>query len=174
MTDARPEIDAAVAAAEKLVPLLRDTAREAEMARRPLDRVIGAVRDSGLYSLMVPKKYGGQELDLDTFFEVVLRLSRADGSMGWLTGFYIEHNLWVFNYPERVVEVVLDGADHVLAPAALSMGGWHRNEGCWWVSVERSLAVGNRHRPRDVGAGRRHRCGRVRDTGADVLLASCR
>lgn len=109
--------------AENLAPLYRETAREAEMARRPLDRVIEATRESGLYSMMVPKKYGGQEADLDTFFDAVLTLSRADASMGWLTGFYIEHNLWLFNYAEDVCAKVLDGSDHVLAPAALNIGG---------------------------------------------------
>ncbi len=109
--------------AENLAPLLRETAREAEIARQPLDRVIDAVRDSGLYSLMVPKQYGGQEADLDTFFDVALTLSRADASMGWLTGFYIEHNLWLLNYPQAVYEKVLDGNNHILAPASLNMGG---------------------------------------------------
>lgn len=109
--------------AENLVPLFRETAREAEIARRPLDHVIDAVRESGLYALMVPMTYAGHEQDLDTFFDVVLTLSRADASMGWLTSFYIEHNLWLLNYPEQVCEKVLDGNDHVLAPAALNIGG---------------------------------------------------
>ncbi len=109
--------------AEKLVPLLRETAREAEIARRPLDHVIEAIRQSGLYALMVPGRYGGHEQDLDTFFDVVLTLSRADASMGWLTGFYIEHNLWLFNYPETVCDEVMAGSNHVLAPAALNIGG---------------------------------------------------
>lgn len=125
--------------AEQLVPLLRESAREAELARRPLDRVIDAVRDSGLFALMVPKKYRGHEQDLDTFFEVVLTLSRADASMGWLIGFYIEHNLWLMNYAEDVCERVLDGNDHVLAPATLNIGagrakkvdGGYRLSGRW-------------------------------------------
>jgi alkylation response protein AidB-like acyl-CoA dehydrogenase len=108
--------------AESLAQLFRDTAQEAENARRPLDHVIDAIRDSGLFALMVPKQYGGHEQDLDTFFDVVLTLSRGDASMGWITGFYIEHNLWLFNYPQHVYEKVLDGADHVLAPAALNIG----------------------------------------------------
>lgn len=58
-----------------LAPLLRETARESEQARRPLERVIDAVRDSGLYAMMVPKSYGGHEEDLDVFFEAVLILS---------------------------------------------------------------------------------------------------
>ncbi len=88
--------------AEQLVPLLRETAREAETNRKPLDHVIEAIRQSGLFSLMVPKQYGGHEADLDTFFDVVLTLSRADASMGWITGFYIEHNLWLLNYSQEV------------------------------------------------------------------------
>ncbi len=109
--------------AEHLAPLFRETAREAEIARRPLDHVIDAVRESGLYALMVPTTYAGHEQDLDTFFDVVLTLSRADASMGWLTSFYIEHNLWLLNYPEQVCEKVLDGNNHVLAPAALNIEG---------------------------------------------------
>ena len=108
--------------AEKLTPLLRETAREAEINRKPLDHVIDAVRESGLFSLMVPKKYGGHEADLDTFFDVVLTLSRADASMGWITGFYIEHNLWLLNYADDVCAKVFDGNDHILAPAALNIG----------------------------------------------------
>ena len=107
--------------AEDLAPLLRETAREAETNRKPLDHVIEAIRGSGLFAVMVPKKYGGFEADLDTFFDVVLTLSRADASMGWVTGFYIEHNLWVLNYAEEVCANVLDGNDHVLAPAALNI-----------------------------------------------------
>jgi 3-hydroxy-9,10-secoandrosta-1,3,5(10)-triene-9,17-dione monooxygenase len=108
--------------AENLAPLLREAAREAEIARRPLDRVVEAVRESGLFSLMVPKEYGGHEQDLDTFFEVALTLSKADASMGWLMSFYIEHNLWLLNFPESVCKEVLGGDNHVLAPATLNIG----------------------------------------------------
>ena len=45
--------------AEALGPLLKETAREAERARQPLDKVIDAIRESGLYALMVPKEFGG-------------------------------------------------------------------------------------------------------------------
>ena len=125
--------------AESLAQLFRETAQEAETARRPLDHVIDAIRESSLFSLMVPKQYGGHEQDLDTFFDVVLTLSRADASMGWITGFYIEHNLWLFNYPQHVFEKVLDGNDHVLAPATLNIGagsaqqveGGYRLSGRW-------------------------------------------
>jgi len=125
--------------AEALTTLFRETAREAEIARRPLDRVIEAVRESGLFSLMVPKSFGGHEEDLDTFFDVVLTLSRADASMGWLTGFYIEHNLWLLNYSDDVCKTVFGKENHVLAPSALNIGagtaekvaGGYRLSGQW-------------------------------------------
>ena len=110
-------------AANELAPLLRETAREAELARRPLDRVIDAVRDSGLFALMVPQAYGGHEADLDTFFEVTLALSRADASMGWLISFYIEHNFWMCGYPESFQKEVFAERQFILAPATLNAGG---------------------------------------------------
>lgn len=114
---------ALIEAAEKLSPLLRAKAREAELARRPLDPVIDAVRESGLFSLMVPKRHGGHEADLDAFFEVSLRLSRADASMGWLIGFYIEHAYWLCGYPEPFQNEIFADRDYVLAPATLNVAG---------------------------------------------------
>ena len=125
--------------AENLATLFRDNARAAEAARRPGDHVISAVKESGLFALMVPKAYGGHEEDLDTFFDVVLTLSRADASMGWLTGFLIEHNLWVLNYSDEVCSTVFGDDNYVLAPATLNVGagtaeavkGGYRLSGQW-------------------------------------------
>jgi 3-hydroxy-9,10-secoandrosta-1,3,5(10)-triene-9,17-dione monooxygenase len=125
--------------AEALAPLFRDNARAAEAARRPSEHVIQAIKESGLFALMVPKAYGGHEADLDTFFDVVLTLSRADASMGWLTGFLIEHNLWVLNYSDEVCSTVFGDDNYVLAPATLNVGagtaeavdGGYRLSGQW-------------------------------------------
>lgn len=115
-TDAQTLIDQA----RSLVPLLRDTAREAELARQPLDHVIDAVRETDLFSMMVPKCYGGLEADMDTFFEVSLILSQADTSMGWLLSFYIEHCWWFANFPKPFQDEIFSDKNYVLAPGALS------------------------------------------------------
>jgi len=115
--------DECIEVARGLAPLLTDRAREAEIARQPLDEVIEAVRASGLFSMMVPKQYGGYELDVDTFFEVVLILSAADPAMGWIIGFYIEHAFWLAAFPDEVQDEVYGDADHVLAPVALNIAG---------------------------------------------------
>ena len=112
-----------IEAAEKLAPLFREKAREAELARRAPDDVIEAVKASGLYSMMVPRKFGGQEADVDTYFEVVLTLARADASLAWLTAFYIEHNFWALGYDESVLEELFADQPFVLAPVSLNAGG---------------------------------------------------
>jgi len=125
--------------AKALAPLFRENAREAEIARRPLEPVLDAIEKSGLYAMMVPKAYGGHEADLDVFFESVLTLARADASMAWLTGFLIEHNLWLLNYSDEVCEEVYDGNNYALAPATLNVGagsatpvdGGYRLSGQW-------------------------------------------
>ncbi|MEP0068690.1 hypothetical protein [Pyruvatibacter sp.] len=117
-----------IQAAENLVPLLREKAREAEIARKPLDEVIDAIREARLFSLMVPKCYGGHEADLDTFFEVSLTLSRADASMGWLVSFYLEHAFWFCGFPEEFQKEVFANQSYVLAPATLNIGGGKAKE----------------------------------------------
>ena len=125
--------------AEKLVPLFRENARDAEIARRPLDHVLKAVEDSGLYAMMVPTVYGGHEEDLDVFFEAVLTMGRADASMAWLTGFLIEHNLWLLNYSDEVCKTLYADNNYALAPATLNVGagsaktvdGGYRLSGQW-------------------------------------------
>ena len=112
-----------VGAAEKLVPLLAATARESEIARRPLDHVIDAVRESGLFALMVPKMYGDHEADIDSFDDVVLTLSRADPAMGWVLGFYIEHNYWLAGTDESFLDELFADTNYVLTPGSLNPGG---------------------------------------------------
>ncbi len=50
----------------------------------PLPRAtVDAMRDAGIYGLMVPKELGGAELPIVEVIDVVEEVSRADGSAGW-------------------------------------------------------------------------------------------
>jgi 3-hydroxy-9,10-secoandrosta-1,3,5(10)-triene-9,17-dione monooxygenase len=71
-------------AARELVPVLRDRARKTEQQRRVPDETIRDLQDAGLFKMLQPARYGGYEADLATYFEVVLALSAADGSVGWV------------------------------------------------------------------------------------------
>ncbi|MGW0039151.1 acyl-CoA dehydrogenase family protein [Gordonia sp. NPDC003376] len=45
--------------------------------------VVEALKDSGLFWMLVPQEYGGAGADIVTAFKVIQELSRADGSTGW-------------------------------------------------------------------------------------------
>ena len=153
-------------------PLLAAQARAAELACHPTDAVIDAVRDSGIFSLMVPGAMGGQGEDLDIFFDVVLELSRGDCSMGWVISFYIEHNFWLLHFSPEVVERVFDGADHVLAPGTLNLVWRARREGTGRLQTVRPVALGHRHSARNVGSGRCDVADQQRPDAVCVFAAS--
>ena len=73
-----------VGAARELVPVLRERARKTEQLRRIPEETIQDIQDAGLFKVLQPACYGGYEADLSTYFEVVLALSGADGSVGWV------------------------------------------------------------------------------------------
>jgi len=118
--------DQMIAAARELAPLLAAHARASEEARRPADEVIDAARAAGLFDMMVPKRYGGLELDLDTFFETILILGESDASAAWIIAFYIEHNWMLCQFPEDFQQELFATRTHVLAPAMLSPSGTAR------------------------------------------------
>jgi alkylation response protein AidB-like acyl-CoA dehydrogenase len=109
--------------AQALAPLLAEHAAEAERLRRPHDAVIAALEDAGIFELMVPRCHGGLELDLDTFLEVGLALAEGDASMAWVATFYIEHCWMLCQFPESFQRKLFADRSHVLAPAAISVGG---------------------------------------------------
>ena len=106
-----------------LVPLLRQHARASEIARHPADAVVAALREAGVFELMVPRSYGGLELDLDSFLEVGLELAAGDASAAWVTCFYIEHNWMLCQFPESFQNQLFQDRTHVLAPASIAPNG---------------------------------------------------
>ena len=111
------------ARARGLVPLLRNEAAESEQLRRPTDAAIRALEEAGIFRLMVPRAFGGLELDLDTFVDVGLALGEGDASLGWVSTFYIEHN-WMFcQFPEAFQRQLYADRAWVLAPGMIAPTG---------------------------------------------------
>lgn len=72
-------------AVERLLPLIEAEADTAERQSHQSDRVIAALRQSGLYAMLLPKDLGGGELPFVDAMALVERLAWADGSTGWCT-----------------------------------------------------------------------------------------
>ena len=69
-------------AIEELLPLIEAEADSAERQYRQSDRVVGALRQSGIYAMLLPKALGGGELSFTEAMEIIARLSWADASAG--------------------------------------------------------------------------------------------
>jgi alkylation response protein AidB-like acyl-CoA dehydrogenase len=108
---------------QALVPDLAAEAAESERLRRPTDAAIRMLEESGVFRLMVPRCYGGLELDLDTFLEVGLALGEADMSLGWVACFCIEHNWMLCQFPESFQRALYAGKSHILAPGVIAPAG---------------------------------------------------
>lgn len=131
-----------VARARALTTLLASQAAEAERLRKPVDAVIQALEEAEIFKLMVPRCYGGLELDLDTFFDVGVALGEGDTSMAWVANFYIEHNWILCQFPAAFQQELFATRSYVLAPAMVAPAGratrerdGYRLKGRWqWAS----------------------------------------
>lgn len=72
-------------AAERLIPLIEAEADASEQAQHQSDKVVAALRQAGLYAMLLPRDLGGGELDFVDAMRIVERLAWADGSAGWCT-----------------------------------------------------------------------------------------
>jgi alkylation response protein AidB-like acyl-CoA dehydrogenase len=124
MSGLLPPAQALLERVRACVPLLAAEAAEAERLRRPTDAQIRALEETGVFRMMVPRCYGGLELDLDAFVEVGLALAEADASIAWVASFCIEHN-WMFcQFPESFQKSLFAGPPgFVLAPGVIAPTG---------------------------------------------------
>ncbi|MEV5149075.1 acyl-CoA dehydrogenase family protein [Streptomyces sp. NPDC052727] len=100
--------------------------------------VVRALSDAGIFRLLTPKRYGGQEADLGTLTGVSEVLGAADGSAAWVAMIISVTNWLACLFPDQAQEEVF-GADPdarvtgVAAPTGVGErvpGGW-RVTGRW-------------------------------------------
>jgi alkylation response protein AidB-like acyl-CoA dehydrogenase len=99
----------AVDCARELAPRLRERVPEAESLRRLPDATIDDLIDSGLVSVLVPRRFGGSELNYDTVLEVTAILGAACPSTGWVYALWTAHMWMIAQFPEHIqAEVFAD------------------------------------------------------------------
>jgi alkylation response protein AidB-like acyl-CoA dehydrogenase len=106
-----------------LQPLIAGCAEEAERRRKPVDEVIAALEQTGVFRAYVPRRFGGYEIDPDTFIDIGIAVGEACTSTGWVTTFYMEHNWMLAQFPPETQQDVFGRQPYVLAPASISPTG---------------------------------------------------
>lgn len=94
------------------------------------------LREAGLYRLLVPRRYGGHEVDVDTFFKVVLILTRACPSTGWMYCLGAAHALPAATlFGEQAQEEMFAEGDFVCPNTVVPSGVANRSpDGSWRIS----------------------------------------
>ena len=69
--------------ARALVPRLRGRHAETDLLAKASEDTIGELESAGLFSMMLPRVYGGLQTDISTWREAVTELGRGDGGVAW-------------------------------------------------------------------------------------------
>jgi len=72
-----------LANARSLGPFLKERAAECEEQRQLTPEVVDALRQAGIFRMLMPKSWGGPELSTLEQIEVIEEISKADASSGW-------------------------------------------------------------------------------------------
>ena len=82
-TDIRDQREQWLTRARRLAPLVSSEAIAVERAGQLTSALLDAFRREELFWSLLPKDWGGGEIDIVTALQVVEEISRADGSVGW-------------------------------------------------------------------------------------------
>ncbi len=78
--------------AAALAPKLRERAAQAETECKVPDETIAEMKAGGLFRVLQPKRFGGYEMDVSTFYDIQMELARACMSTAWVYGVVAVHN----------------------------------------------------------------------------------
>ncbi|GAB3629306.1 flavin-dependent monooxygenase [Pandoraea terrae] len=97
---------ALIAAARELAPVLAGRAAAAEAAGRIPGETVADMQAAGFFKVLQPKRYGGEELDPQTFFEVQMALAQGCMSTAWVYGVVGVHNWQLALFDDRAQQDV--------------------------------------------------------------------
>lgn len=111
------------AGAAALAELIADQARLGDRDYRLPPAILAGLKEAGLFRMLQPRRYGGAEASLQSFFETQIELARHDMSTGWLHGVMgvLAFHLALFA-KEAQDEVWRDQRDALLASSYMPRG----------------------------------------------------
>ena len=132
--------------ARSLAPVLRERAFAAEEARRISDETIREIKEAGLFRVLQPARFGGYELDPQTFLEVGMIIGAACGSTGWVYSVVGVHNWQLGLMPEQAqVDVWGEDQDTLICSSYTPRGNVEIVDGGYRLSGRWSFSSGCDH-----------------------------
>lgn len=142
--DAAPDAATLISRARAMIPALRERGFAGDRERRVSDETVAELLDAGILQMLAPRRFGGSQVGLATFFDGAVTLGQGDGSTAWVFGILGCHH-WVLSHFDIAGQEVLYGdTNHALFPLTFSgKGGTARRvEGGYQVSGEWGFASG--------------------------------
>jgi len=124
--------------ARDMIPVLRELAGETERRRTLATETVEDFRRAGFYRILQPRRFGGYQLGLRTFCDVMINISRGCASSGWVLCLTSAHTFHMAAFPEAgQVEMYGDDGEFraplIFAPqgTAVPVDGGYRITGRW-------------------------------------------
>ena len=125
---------------------IRERAAAAEEARTLPRESIDALLAAGITRILVPPRFGGYALGLDTWFEVVREIGKADASHAWCASLMIHHPHYISQFAEDAQKAVwADGLDVPIAASILPSARVTSAAGGYRISGQFPFASGINH-----------------------------
>lgn len=118
-----PEPDEIIARARTLIPILAKRSREGRRQRRVPDETIADMQRAGFFRVLQPRRWGGYEMDLHTFYEVQLALAEGDMSTSWIYGVSGVHPWFMALLDDRAAQEVWSSDTSTLICSSLMPAG---------------------------------------------------
>ena len=67
----------------RLKPIILGAAEQMDKERRLTSQVLAGLHEAKLFRLLLPKPYGGGEVDITSFFRIISEVARLDASTAW-------------------------------------------------------------------------------------------
>ena len=135
-----------VARARALDPTLRQRAPQTAAARRLLDATIQDFQDAGFFRMLQPARYGGFELDPQTFFAVQIAIAEACPSSAWVLGVVAVHAWQLALFDDKAQQEVWgDDTSTLISSSYAPVGKVTRVDGGFRLSGHWSFSSGSDH-----------------------------
>jgi 3-hydroxy-9,10-secoandrosta-1,3,5(10)-triene-9,17-dione monooxygenase len=155
-----PEPTEIIARARAMIPALAQRSLEGRRQRRVPDETIADMQRAGFFRVLQPKRWGGYEMDLHTFYEIQLALAEGDMSTAWIYGVSGVHPWFMALLDDRAAQEVWRSDTSALicsslmpAGRATPAEGGYRLSGRWryasccehcdWALLGAMVATGN-------------------------------
>ena len=127
-----------IAHARAMIPVLAKRSQEQRKQRQVLSETVVEMQQAGFFRVLQPRRWGGYEMDLHTFYDIQLALAEGDMSSAWLYGVLGVHPWFMAILDDRAAQDVW-GSDNTalicssLMPAgkATAVDGGYRLSGHW-------------------------------------------